>query len=65
MAHLPWRILTRFESVGNSSESSRKQICRNILAKVPYVSESFVFYENVSCSEYTQYIAVLKKIEYD
>ena len=45
MARAPWLIQTRvFESLENSSDSSRKQIFKEILGKI------FLFYhENVCC----------------
>ena len=36
MAHLPCLIQTRFESLGNSSDRSNKQIFRDILGKFSY-----------------------------
>ena len=43
MTRLPWLIRTRFESQRNSSDSSRKQIFKEI----------FLFYRDIVCCEYS------------
>ena len=43
MARLPWTIRTRFESLQNSSDSSRKQIFRKI----------FILYDEIVCCMYS------------
>ena len=44
MPRLPWLIRTRFASLGNSSESSIKQIVGDILGKF-----SYFYHDNVCC----------------
>ena len=66
MARLQWLIRTRFKSLLNSSDSSRKQLFKEIVLfyhEIIYCVYSLESPHQGDSNEYTQHTIIMKQIE--